>query len=182
MSDGNATKQKFIDTASRLFRRRGYHAVGLTEIIAESGAPKGSFYYHFPDGKEELAEHSVKQAEKAIGQIFNAAFASASSFEDGARRLAEKLADWFEKSDYEAGCPITPIIIEMTPASARLSAAIKSALDGWTSLLEQHAIRLGAGADARDRAERLIIALEGAWITARAARSSHPFLVAARMA
>src|SRR5882724_4913434 len=44
-----------IATAERLFRTQGYAATGLTQILEESGAPKGSFYFHFPEGKRQLA-------------------------------------------------------------------------------------------------------------------------------
>ena len=49
------TKENLIETAAKLFETKGYHATGLNEILAESGAPKGSLYYHFPKGKEQLA-------------------------------------------------------------------------------------------------------------------------------
>ncbi|MFX4827838.1 TetR family transcriptional regulator, partial [Acinetobacter baumannii] len=50
-----AARERAIDTAERLFRVQGYAAAGLTQIIAESGSPKGSFYFHFRGGKRELA-------------------------------------------------------------------------------------------------------------------------------
>ncbi|MBK1813831.1 TetR/AcrR family transcriptional regulator [Clostridium sp. YIM B02505] len=53
-------KAKFIETSCRLFEIKGYHATGLNEILKESGAPKGSLYYHFPNGKEQLALESIK--------------------------------------------------------------------------------------------------------------------------
>ena len=49
------TKENLIETAAKLFETKGYYATGLNEILAESGAPKGSLYYHFPKGKEQLA-------------------------------------------------------------------------------------------------------------------------------
>jgi TetR/AcrR family transcriptional repressor of lmrAB and yxaGH operons len=48
-------RARAIATAERLFRIQGYTATGLTQIIEESGAPKGSFYFHFPRGKAQLA-------------------------------------------------------------------------------------------------------------------------------
>jgi TetR/AcrR family transcriptional regulator, lmrAB and yxaGH operons repressor len=53
-------KENILRAAARLFQIKGYNAVGLNEIIKESGSPKGSLYYYFPDGKEELAIEAVK--------------------------------------------------------------------------------------------------------------------------
>lgn len=66
MSNKGNTKEKFIETASRLFEVKGYNATGLNEILAESGAPKGSLYYHFPKGKEQLALEAVNLAGEKI--------------------------------------------------------------------------------------------------------------------
>jgi TetR/AcrR family transcriptional repressor of lmrAB and yxaGH operons len=66
MSSKSNTKEKFIETASRLFEVKGYNATGLNEILAESGAPKGSLYYHFPKGKEQLALESINSAGEKI--------------------------------------------------------------------------------------------------------------------
>ena len=66
-------KEKFIETASRLFQIKGYNATGLNEILTKSGAPKGSLYYHFPKGKEQLALESVNLAgKKIITNVINA--------------------------------------------------------------------------------------------------------------
>ncbi len=66
MSNKVTTKEKFIETASRLFEVKGYNATGLNEILSESGAPKGSLYYHFPKGKEQLALEAVNLAGEKI--------------------------------------------------------------------------------------------------------------------
>ena len=66
MSADGGARQRIIDTASRLFQEQGYRATGLNQILRESGAPKGSLYYYFPDGKEDLAVHAVRAAADAI--------------------------------------------------------------------------------------------------------------------
>ena len=48
-------REMAIQIAERLFAEQGYAATGLTQIIEESGSPKGSFYFHFPGGKRQLA-------------------------------------------------------------------------------------------------------------------------------
>jgi AcrR family transcriptional regulator len=39
---------------------QGNDATGVSEIISESGSPKGSLYYYFPQGKPQLAIQSVE--------------------------------------------------------------------------------------------------------------------------
>ncbi len=51
-----------IRTAAGLFRAQGYHATGLNQVLAEGGLPKGSLYFHFPGGKEQLAVESLQRA------------------------------------------------------------------------------------------------------------------------
>lgn len=62
------SREKIVETASDLFQTQGYHATGLNEIIKESGSPKGSLYYYFPNGKEELGVAAVEFAGESIQQ------------------------------------------------------------------------------------------------------------------
>ena len=62
-------KESLIRTAMRLFRRQGYASTGLNQILAESGAPKGSLYHYFPGGKEELAVAAVTLAGSMVKQL-----------------------------------------------------------------------------------------------------------------
>lgn len=41
------TRQSILDTAQRIVAQKGFAAVGLNEVLAEAGVPKGSFYYYF---------------------------------------------------------------------------------------------------------------------------------------
>ena len=49
------TKERMIVAARRLFREHGYLGTALSDVVTESAAPRGSIYFHFPGGKEELA-------------------------------------------------------------------------------------------------------------------------------
>ena len=51
-----------VRAAATLFRRNGYAATGINEIAEVSGAPKGSLYHYFPNGKDEIAEAAVRFA------------------------------------------------------------------------------------------------------------------------
>lgn len=181
MPRSSDAKERLIETAATLFRRHGFTGVGLTRILEESGAPKGSFYHHFPDGKDDLAVAAVAWAHDQVAQTIERAFAEAESFEAGAASLSRKLARLFEGSGFQEGCPITSVLLEKAPASEPIAEAVRSVFERWIDRVADHARRLGAEGDPRRRAEKLFIALEGAWILARARRSPEPILLAAEM-
>jgi TetR/AcrR family transcriptional regulator, lmrAB and yxaGH operons repressor len=180
VSEKPTSRGRIITAAARLFQRRSYHGIGLIEILEASGAPKGSFYHHFPDGKEQLAEVAMALAGQVVAAMIDRAFASAASFSDGVTRLTTDIADWFESSKYSEGCPVTSVLLETVPGSERLTVASQTIFQSWVEATETHALRLGR-ADANTLATGLLIALEGAWIVARAQRSRQPFEIAAEL-
>ncbi|BAP41538.1 TetR/AcrR family transcriptional regulator [Pseudomonas sp. 21LCFQ02] len=60
-----ANRARIVDTASELFRERGYDGVGVTELMATAGFTQGGFYKHFgskADLMAEAAENSLSQS------------------------------------------------------------------------------------------------------------------------
>ena len=51
-----------MDAARELFRQRGYYATAFSDVIEQSGAPRGSTYDHFPGGKRDLAREAIAAA------------------------------------------------------------------------------------------------------------------------
>lgn len=168
-------KSKFIETAALLFQERGYNGVGLTEIIEKSDAPKGSFYHHFPGGKDELAKESVKSASIFMARRMSGAFEQAETFNEGVVNLFERVADWFEQSDWKRGCPITTIALETTPSNEFIAKYVRKAFSVWVEGIADHAIRLGFEGDATKQAEMILTQIEGAWIMSRIQQSRRPF-------
>ena len=52
-SNGSATRERIIRTATTLFAANGYDATGIAELIAAAGVSRGAFYYHI-DSKQTL--------------------------------------------------------------------------------------------------------------------------------
>jgi TetR/AcrR family transcriptional regulator, lmrAB and yxaGH operons repressor len=174
----DTTRDRMVTAAATLFQSQGYHGTGLIQLLQTSDAPKGSFYHHFPNGKEELAEAAVLQSGEAIRQLIDKGFAKASTFAGGAQRFATLVADWFEASDFGKGCPITSVLLETVPSSPRLTNACRTVFDAWIDTAAAHAARLGRVKDAAELGEGLVIAIEGAWIVSRAQRSRRAFDIA----
>jgi AcrR family transcriptional regulator len=63
------SRSRMIRAAAQLFRQRGYHATAFSDVIQASGAPRGSTYFHFPGGKQELAREATALAGDEIEQM-----------------------------------------------------------------------------------------------------------------
>src|SRR3984893_7357839 len=63
------SRAALIETAGTLFRRQGYAATGLQQILDEAGVKAGSLYHHFPGGKRELGAAAVDVAGAQIGGV-----------------------------------------------------------------------------------------------------------------
>ena len=63
------SRAALIDTAATLFRRQGYAATGLNQILDEAAVKPGSLYHHFPRGKQQLAAAVVDGTGAAIEQL-----------------------------------------------------------------------------------------------------------------
>ena len=148
---------------------------GLTEIIDAAQAPKGSFYHHFPEGKEQLAAQSVELAGAYVAHHFDRAFTDAPDFASGAAAMVQTILKWLDRSNWEIGCPIVSISVDQIPGSTLLTAATQKVLDSWIDRIEGHARRFDLP-DPRGVALRLIIAYQGAWVLARIQRSPEPLL------
>lgn len=168
-----STREKLAWTAAKLLQERGYNGVGLNEILAAAGLPKGSLYHHFPDGKSDLAQEAAALANREMVRIIDDAFRDASDFRHGATSLFHKLAKLFEIMGKNTGCPISEILFAGPdrPEFRKRSAAY---FEGWIAQIATHAECLGVAADdARLEAERLFVVLQGSWILARANEDSN---------
>ncbi|MEM8636706.1 MAG: TetR/AcrR family transcriptional regulator [Pseudomonadota bacterium] len=174
MPRSSDARQRFIETAALLFQQRGYSAVGLNELIEKSQAPKGSFYHHFPGGKEELAKVALTFSGDYVARKTTGWIGDAKTLNEAACALLDGVADWFEGSGWTQGCPITTVALEVTPENPELHATVEEIFESWIEEISAHAQRLHAE-HPRDWAECLLTQIQGAWIVGRIQKSRAPF-------
>jgi TetR/AcrR family transcriptional repressor of lmrAB and yxaGH operons len=167
-----STKARLTAAAADLFWRKGYHGVGVAEILAAAKAPKGSLYHHFPNGKPDLALAAANWTSAGMIVIIDAAFAAAPDYRHGATTLCHKLAKLFDISDHRDSCPISAMLFD-GPEGPDFRAHADRIFADWLSRIAAHGARLGLEAEATGReAEALLIGIEGSWKLARVRRNS----------
>jgi TetR/AcrR family transcriptional repressor of lmrAB and yxaGH operons len=168
-------KANLVDTAVTLFRRQGYAATGLNQIIALSGAPKGSLYHYFPGGKEALGAAAVALAGEVVARTLERLRRDTGGGGPFIQRYCELLAKWMEDSDFHSGCPIATTLLETCPDSAAIRTAGEQAIESWIAVMQQAIDPASRDPDAsRSTALLVISAVEGALILARTSASAEP--------
>ena len=60
-----ANRAHIVETASQLFRERGYDGVGVAELMATAGFTQGGFYKHFGSKADLMAEAAALSLERS---------------------------------------------------------------------------------------------------------------------
>ncbi len=174
-------RSRILLTMARLIEKQGYHATGLNEIIQESGTPKGSLYYYFPGGKEQIGVEAILEAGKIIsGRLC--------SFLDGEANPAEavyafliRMAENVEASQFGAGSPLTTATIETAVTCEAINEACRTAFD---MILVTFQEKFSAGGFAEVEAAGLALyvttVIEGGILMSRTYHHAEPLRLAAR--
>jgi TetR/AcrR family transcriptional repressor of lmrAB and yxaGH operons len=175
MAKASDSKGKTLAAAARLFRQQGYHGTALHDILAAGGSPRGSLYFHFPGGKEEIGEAALTLAGEAVRQAIAQAAETSESAEVFLTRVARGMASDLEKSGFREGCPIATTALETAAQSDALGAATRGAFQKWESEIRHGLERFGIKPDEADVVATLVLSqLEGALLLARTYRSLAP--------
>ncbi len=162
-----------MNTAASLFRRQGYAATGLNQILDQAGVKPGSLYHHFPRGKQQLAAVVVDGSGAIIEQLLRRYMAGDRPVADTVDRWIDLLISGLE-ADERDGCPIEPIATESVNASSLVREASARAFAGWCRTIEERLRTDGwAAAEAKDVAIAVISLIEGALILSRIAGDVH---------
>jgi len=167
------SKAKTVIAAVKLFSQRGYHGTALNDILDAAGSPRGSLYFHFPKGKEEIGEAASGLAGEAVRQVIATAAETSNNVEDFLTQIVQTMASNLERSGYTEGCPIAITALETAAQSEILGAAARNAFQSWEHELTRGFERFGRK-DAALLATTVLSQLEGALLLARTYRSLEP--------
>ncbi|MEV7803291.1 TetR/AcrR family transcriptional regulator [Microbispora sp. NPDC088329] len=171
MTRRNDTRERVLRTAAGLFQRQGYNATGLNQVLAESRAPKGSLYFHFPEGKEQLAAEAVALSGGDLGERITAAVAAASGPAEAIALIGDLLAHDLEQSEFQEGCPVATVALEAAGASEPIRSACDAAYASWLDGLTRYLRGHGVG-EAEALADLVLSSLQGALLLARVRRDT----------
>lgn len=114
------TKSLLVKEATRLFYEKGYVSVGLAEIISATNTSKGSFYHHFPNGKEQLLITCLEKLQLNVMTDMKHHFDVHVTFHDALTAIFDRLIRMFEQTGQIEGYTFTSMVSEIGVVSEKV--------------------------------------------------------------
>jgi AcrR family transcriptional regulator len=176
------TRERIVDASAELMRRQGYAATGVKQIVIQAQAPFGSLYHHFPGGKEELGTEAIRVSGALYELLIPAVFDPAPDLVSAVRAFFAGAGEHLRETDYEDACPIATVALEVSSSSEAMRIACAEVFEGWIAAGLPRFTAAGLPAPrARELVIAMISALEGAFVLARASRSTEALAVAGEL-
>lgn len=176
------TRETILDTAGRLFFTQGYHATGLNQIIKESEAPKGSLYYYFQGGKEELALECIQRVGKEVANTFWSKLSGEEPVSEVLPHMMLELAEEMKREDFANFMPFSFwAAAETSCVSNPLRQACTDVFRSWQAVLADKLVLDGVERpEAESLSLLLITIMEGTLIVATTTKDVAPLTTAAQ--
>jgi AcrR family transcriptional regulator len=165
---------RLLDAAEEMLREVGMAGTGIKDVVARSGAPIGSLYHYFPDGKAQLVSESLRIHADKSRRLLEHFFDGKQTAAAAVSRLFDTAADAFERAGAYKGCAVGAVALDLMPGDTALREICRSTFADWAAII---APRLPHSNERARHASAVTIvaALEGAFVLAKAAQSGDPF-------
>lgn len=169
------TRDRLIAAMTDALRRRGLHGIGLTELLAQAGAPKGVLYHHFPGGKTELAVAAIDHVMERMLRGLDALLTQVPDPVEALRLWMGRATAGLQDTGFECGCPLATVALETTPDDTALRTALNHAFARMRERIAQALQQAGSAPEtAAGLAALIVAAYEGGLLQARVAQSTQP--------
>jgi AcrR family transcriptional regulator len=173
-----SARQRLLDAGDELFYSEGVHAVGIDRILEKANVAKGSLYYNFAGGKDDLIEEYLNNRHGAWAATVESYIDQGNTPEQNILGVFDALEELFARPDFR-GCAFMNATAEARPGSVeeRAAARFRQWLHGlFTRLVAQLDV------DSPELVTQLVVLYDGATTTAQMDRAPQAASSARRIA
>ncbi len=131
------TVHHILEVGTQLMLEKGYHSLGINEVLDTARIPKGSFYYYFKNKEDfgaKVIEHYAQRALQFLKQYLED---DSKAPKDRIIALFEDMKPIYKEKEYKEGCLLGNCSLELSDRSETFSRVVASGLDSWQSAMEQ---------------------------------------------
>jgi TetR/AcrR family transcriptional regulator, lmrAB and yxaGH operons repressor len=162
-----------LETAAGLFHAQGYHATGLNQLLSAGDAPRGSLYFHFPGGKEQLAAEAAALSAERLREALRQTIESSDEPDEALTAVVELLGQELLDSDFRAGCPLSTLALDAAADSEPIRRACAEGYASWCAVIERF-LTAHRVANPAQLAVMILASIEGGLLLARTQRDLAP--------
>lgn len=172
--DGTATRERILDTASRLMTDQGYSATSVDQVITESASSKGAFFHHFRSKSDLAFQLTQRYVAGDLANLYAALDAVAGVRDPAARAIA--FVRFFEDAGDEiiaeqSGCLYATVLAEREFTGSAINQLVADATLEWrkelAALLRAAFRGRRSRIDVEELADHLYATFEGGFILCR---------------
>ena len=144
MKKGEESRQHLIECAAELFWKNGYSATGISEILKQTGLPKGSFYFYFKS-KDDLASAVTEYYQKILLEQFQS-----SSQRNDWESFIEEIFDYLSvrtSGQTFAGCPYAVMGMETALSKPAVASVFMEGLKKFEQIFQKALLYSGLPQD-----------------------------------
>ena len=181
MAKISPARENMLSAASALFRVRGYEGIGIAELLEKSGAPRGSLYFHFPGGKEQIGSEVIDGVAGRTAERFRELDESGVDIATFIELVFKTTAKESKSCEFHGSCPIAAIAAGFGAEDKLLAKSVGNCFAGWEEAIATAARRRGMSeTNAATFASAFLASMEGAFVLSKAQRSTAPHINASR--
>ena len=159
MKKGEESRQRLIECAAELFWKNGYSATGISEILKQTGLPKGSFYFYFKS-KDDLATAVTEYYQKILLEQFR----SSSQGNDWESFIEEIFDYLFGRATGQtfASCPYAVMGMETALSKPAVASVFMEGLNKFEQIFQEVLLYSGLSPDhAKILSQRMLSIYQG---------------------
>jgi TetR/AcrR family transcriptional repressor of lmrAB and yxaGH operons len=168
------SRERMLEATIALMRGSGLTGAGINEIVRESGAPKGSVYHFFPDGKMQIAAEALTIYSARVMEFIDQTLSGKRESGAKVKALFDAFARRVEEGAFQKSCAFGTVCLDLDAELEELRAVVASAFDDWVELIARH-FEFTDARRTKSFAGLVLTAIEGAYVRCRAERTSRPF-------
>lgn len=131
---------RVLEIGVKTICRKGYHNLGLRELLESANIPSGSFYYYFKS-KEDFALKAAEYYADMVEEFFKAKLLNSDL--PYSERLEFVLDDEMERvkaNDFREGCILGDLSSEVAGEMEEIRVVVESKLKAWQDVIERYLI------------------------------------------
>lgn len=171
-------RELIMDEAFKLFFEKGYYGLGLQELLKRCGIPKGSFYYYFPNGKNQLLCEVVERTYNHMEDAILNRILTKDNAVDSFINMVDFHSSKIEGRRYVGSLMLTMVSIESLHLNEEAYEVCKSVYHRWQNIYFQKLMDYGFSEEsARQKAQTLFALIHGSMISSFIKQSKEDLLL-----